>query len=74
MRWLWNIRQVAGEDENTDEEEEVIGSDEEEEEEALEGHVLAFLISLLDYTLEDNEYRNVLVSAAAIFGVDGERG
>lgn len=78
MRWLWKIRQVAGEDENTDEAE--IDSDEEEEtlgeeeEEALEGHVLAFLISLLDHTLKDNEYRSVLVSATAILGVDGERG
>jgi hypothetical protein len=80
MRRLWNIRQVAGEDENTDEEEQEMSSDEEEEilgeeeEEALEDHVLAFLISLLDDTLKNNEYKSVLVSAAAIFGVDGGRG
>lgn len=84
IKWLWRIKQVAGEDE--DEEEDVGCSEEgeessdgkeelsEEEEEKLEGHVLAFLISMLDHPLKGNKYRSVLVSATAVLGVDGDRG
>ena len=84
MKWLWKIKQVVGEDED---EVEDVGSGEEgdesldgeeelseEEEVLLESHVLEFLISLLDHSLKDNEYRSVLVSAAAVLGVDGDRG
>ena len=46
----------------------------EEDEALLEDHVLAFLISLLDHHLKDDEYRSVLVSAAAVLGVDSNRG
>ena len=45
-----------------------------EDEALLEDHVLAFLILLLDHHLKDDEYRSVLVSAAAVLGVDSNRG
>ncbi|KAF2835757.1 hypothetical protein M501DRAFT_1019740 [Patellaria atrata CBS 101060] len=47
---------------------------EDEEEAQLENKVLAFLLSLLDHQLKDNEYQSVLISAAAVFGVDVNQG
>ena len=38
-------------------------------EEILEKHILEFLLLLLDYNLKDDEYKSVLISAAAVFGV-----
>jgi hypothetical protein len=40
----------------------------------LEKYVLEFLLSLLDYNLKDDKYKNVLVSAAAVFRVDSDCG
>ena len=75
-KWLWKIKQVVGEDDDEEGGETSTEEDgeSEEDEELLEGHVLAFLISLLDHHLKDDEYRSVLVSAAAVLGVDSNRG
>ena len=71
---------MVGEDEEEEDEEGEDSEDseddklDEEEEEMLEKHVLEFLLSLLDHNLKDDEYKSVLVSAAAVFGVDNDRG
>ncbi|KAL5371306.1 hypothetical protein DPSP01_014356 [Paraphaeosphaeria sporulosa] len=46
----------------------------EEQEEALEGLVLQFMLSLLDHTLGDSEYRSALISAMAVLGISAESG
>jgi superfamily II DNA helicase RecQ len=56
-----------GEDEELDEELEEAWMEEEECE--LDHRVLAFLISLLDHPLGDNDYRNALVSGLAVVGL-----
>ena len=46
----------------------------EEQEEALEGHVLLFMLSLLDHVLGDNEYTSALISSMAVLGISAESG
>jgi hypothetical protein len=45
-----------------------------EQEEALEGHVLLFMLSLLDHVLGDNEYTSALISSMAVLGISAESG
>ena len=80
VKRLWQIKQVVDEDEEEEDEEGENSEDseddelEDEEEEILEKHVLEFLLSLLDHNLKDDEYKSVLVSAAAVFGVSNDCG
>jgi superfamily II DNA helicase RecQ len=46
----------------------------EEQEEALEGHVLQFMLSLLDHVLGDSEYKSALISGMAVLGISAESG
>jgi hypothetical protein len=46
----------------------------EEQEEALEGHVLQFMLSLLDHVLGDSEYTSALISSMAVLGISAESG
>jgi hypothetical protein len=46
----------------------------EEQEEALEGHVLQFMLSLLDHVLGDSEYTSALISGMAVLGISAESG
>jgi hypothetical protein len=46
----------------------------EEQEEALEGHVLQFMLSLLDHVLGDSEYTSALISGTAVLGISAESG
>jgi hypothetical protein len=43
-----------------------------EQEEALEGHVLQFILLLLDYVLGNSEYTSVLISSIAVLGISIE--
>jgi hypothetical protein len=45
-----------------------------EQEEALEGHVLQFMLSLLDHVLGDSEYTSALISGMAVLGISAESG
>jgi hypothetical protein len=45
-----------------------------EQEEALEGYVLQFMLSLLDYVLGDNEYTSAFISSMAVLGISAESG
>ena len=45
-----------------------------QQEEALQGHVLRFMLSLLDQVLGDNEYTSALISGMAVLGLSGESG
>jgi hypothetical protein len=47
---------------------------EEQQQEALEGHVLQFMLSLLDHVLGDNEYTSALISSMAVLGISAESG
>ncbi|KAF2175408.1 hypothetical protein K469DRAFT_610880, partial [Zopfia rhizophila CBS 207.26] len=38
--------------------------------ELLEGYVLEFLISLLNYYLKDNKYKSVFISTTAVLDID----
>ena len=42
---------------------------EDKKEEILKKYILEFLLLLLDYNLKDDEYKNILISTAAVFGV-----
>jgi hypothetical protein len=44
----------------------------EEQEEALEGHVLQFMLLLLDYVLGNSEYISALISSIAVLGISTE--
>jgi hypothetical protein len=46
----------------------------EEQEKALEGHVLQFMLSLLDHVLGDSEYTSALISGMAVLGISAESG
>jgi hypothetical protein len=46
----------------------------EQQQEALEGHVLQFMLSLLDHVLGDNEYTSALIRSMAVLGISGESG
>jgi hypothetical protein len=46
----------------------------EQQQEALEGHVLQFMLSLLDHVLGDNEYTSALISSMAVLGISAESG
>jgi hypothetical protein len=46
----------------------------EEQEEALEGHVLQFMLLLLDHVLGDSEYTSALISGMAVLGISAESG
>lgn len=41
-----------------------------EEDERLEVLVLAFVLQLLDYEVDDNEYSSALISNMAVMGID----
>jgi hypothetical protein len=43
-----------------------------EQEEALEGHVLQFMLLLLDYVLGDSKYTSALISSIAVLGISTE--
>jgi hypothetical protein len=45
-----------------------------EQEEALEGHVLQFMLLLLDYVLGNSEYTSALISGIAVLGISAESG
>ena len=45
-----------------------------EQEEALEGYVLLFMLSLLDYVLGDNKYTSALISSIAVLSISAESG
>jgi hypothetical protein len=46
----------------------------EQQQDALEGHVLQFMLPLLDHVLGDNEYTSALISSMAVLGDQrGER-
>ena len=42
---------------------------EDKEEEILKKYILEFLLSLLDHNLKDDEYKNILISTAAVFKI-----
>jgi hypothetical protein len=46
----------------------------EQQQDALEGYVLQFMLSLLDYVLGDNEYTSALISSMAVLGISAESG
>jgi hypothetical protein len=43
-----------------------------QQQEALEGHVLQFMLLLLDHVLGDNEYTSALISSIAVLGISAE--
>jgi hypothetical protein len=45
-----------------------------EQEEALEGHVLQFMLLLLDYVLGNSKYISALISSIAMLGISAESG
>jgi hypothetical protein len=45
-----------------------------EQEEALEGHVLQFMLSLLDHVTGDSEYTSALISGMAVLDISAESG
>ncbi len=70
-------RDKAGEEDWFDEMESDDSDDErldKQQEEALQGHVLRFMLSLLDQVLGDNEYTSALISGMAVLGISGESG
>jgi hypothetical protein len=46
----------------------------EQQQEALEGHMLQFMLSLLNYVLGDNEYTSALISSIAVLEISAESG
>jgi hypothetical protein len=45
-----------------------------EQEEALEGHVLQFMLLLLDHVLGNSKYTSALISGIAVLGISAESG
>jgi hypothetical protein len=43
-----------------------------QQQDALEGHVLQFILSLLDHILGNNEYTSALISSIAVLGISAE--
>jgi hypothetical protein len=43
-----------------------------QQQEALEGHILQFMLSLLDHVLSDNEYTSALISSITVLGISAE--
>jgi hypothetical protein len=83
---LQKIKGIVGQDTHHDEREDdwfdkADTDDESDEErlnnaqtEALEGHVLQFMLALLDHVLEDNEYTSALISSMAVLGISANNG
>jgi hypothetical protein len=75
------IKMIVGRDKEEDWLDEMASDDssdddrlDEQQEEALEGHVLQFMLSLLDHVLGDNEYTSALISGMAVLGISAESG
>jgi hypothetical protein len=62
--WLDELESDGSEDERLDE----------QQEEALQGHVLQFMLALLDHVLGDNEYTSALISGLAVLGISSGSG
>jgi hypothetical protein len=75
------IRMIVGRDEEENWFDELDSEDsddderlDEQQQEVLEGHVLQFMLSLLDHVLGDNEYTSALISGMAVLGISAESG
>jgi hypothetical protein len=75
------IRMIVGRDEEENWFDELDSEDsddderlDEQQQEVLEGYVLQFMLSLLDYVLGDNEYTSALISSIAVLGISAESG
>ncbi|CAN9302546.1 unnamed protein product [Alternaria alternata] len=68
--------EMATDEDNSDDNDDDDDDDrlDEEQEEVLEGYVLLFMLSLLDYVLGDNEYTSALISSMAVLGISAESG
>jgi hypothetical protein len=64
--WLDGI--ASDDDSNGDDDDRL----DKEQEEVLEGHVLQFMLLLLDYVLGDSEYKSALISGMAVLGISAE--
>jgi superfamily II DNA helicase RecQ len=80
-KWLQKIKEIVSRDseedgwfDDTDSETSSDGRLDEQQQEALEGHVLQFMLSLLDHVLGDNEYTSALISSMAVLGISAESG
>ena len=81
-KWLQKIKEIVScddeEDGWLDDTESETSSDngrlDEQQQDALEGHVLQFMLSLLDHVLGDNEYTSALISSMAVLGISAESG
>jgi hypothetical protein len=70
----WFDEMATDEDNSDDDDDDDDDRLDEEQEEALEGYVLQFMLSLLDYVLGDNEYTSALISSMAVLGISAESG
>jgi superfamily II DNA helicase RecQ len=81
-KWLQKIKGIVSCDDEEDSwfddtESETSSNDgrlDEQQQDALEGHVLQFMLSLLDHVLGDNEYTSALISGMAVLGISAESG
>jgi hypothetical protein len=83
---LQKIKEIVPRDDDDDDEEDGWFDDtesetssdngrlDEQQQDALEGHVLQFMLSLLDHVLGDNEYTSALISGMAVLGISAESG